>query len=460
MAAVSGVEDLGELPLSCEQVRAGSKAKAACSGADDCQSRMCLLAGACASPCADDADCAAGERCQAVYARVPAGFARGSACVDRVNLPADVEVVSELRASAVSGGVDSLELPPSAARTLFVLEHMGDDSWPVPSSSSRCRPPLCARKLAAGEHTLFALDALADLKDGPDNPVAQGNYVNPLTLLIPNGPRAQPSGDGYQLELESKRPGALRLTRLSRRSSGQRLDLNLFYVGARGLVPDGARGVPRLEAALEELERILEPAEIYLGEVRQVLVQGELLRRGTPLPNAEVSAGFQTLLSQYQVLPQLPELFRLSAGAANRALNVFFIADIDSRGSGGDVGAIAGGTPVPLGMHGTPGSGIVVAADMFLDDADATELGRTLAHELGHALGLFHTTEVDGLVFDPLPDTPVCTLASDRSRDGALDALECAADGGDNLMFPTSDTEGTTLTPQQIEVLRSALILQ
>ena len=48
--------------------------------------------------------------------------------------------------------------------------------------------------------------------------------MNPLTLLIPNGPRAQPSDAGYQLELESKRAGALRLTRLSRRSSGQRLD--------------------------------------------------------------------------------------------------------------------------------------------------------------------------------------------------------------------------------------------
>ncbi|HTU63720.1 MAG TPA: hypothetical protein VMF89_34890, partial [Polyangiales bacterium] len=161
---------------------------------------------------------------------------------------------------------------------------------------------------------------------------------------------------------------------------------------------------------------------------------------------------------RYQVLPEFPELLRLSAGAANSALDVFFVADIQST-SGADVGGIAGGTPVAFGMHGGPGSGIAIASDMFVVPGRARELGRTLAHEIGHALGLFHTTEPNGVVFDPLSDTPACPLARDSDASGSLDAEECAAHGGDNLMFSTSDA-GDQLSDAQCEVLRRALILQ
>jgi hypothetical protein len=109
-------------------------------------------------------------------------------------------------------------------------------------------------------------------------------------------------------------------------------------------------------------------------------------------------------------------------------------------------------------MHGSVGSGIAIAADMFVTAQRAAQLGRTLAHELGHALGLFHTTETNGLVFDPLDDTASCPLERDKNHNGALDARECAAYAGDNLMFPTSDA-GDRLTPEQCEILRNALIL-
>jgi hypothetical protein len=238
---------------------------------------------------------------------------------------------------------------------------------------------------------------------------------------------------------------------------GSRLQLNLYYVGAAELRPEADRGIPVLRDALDEVERIFEPSGIYLGELRQILVPGALPQRGSGLPGREVSAGFQTLQRQYQVLPELPELFKLSAGAANVALDVFFVADIASLG-GGDVGGLTGGTPVVFGMHGTPGSGIVIAADMFVRARASQALGRTLAHELGHALGLFHTTELDGLVVEPLPDTPVCPIARDKDHNGSLDAAECAADGGDNLLFPTTEA-GTRLTKEQCEVMQRALIL-
>jgi hypothetical protein len=455
-------KDLAALQFVCGTAQAGKKPGQACDRASDCLHGVCLLAGACAAPCTNDASCDRQARCAGVYARSTSDtLASLQACVARVDLPPDAVVASEIRRGALNAGVSELDLPPSAASTLHVIEHLDDATWPVPDSSSLCRPALCARKLstrAAEPRVLFELTQLP--ANGPDNPVATGDYVNPLTVLLPNGPWVAAAAEqtGFVLEVEAKRAGDVRLTTLSRTLRGQRLDLNLYYVGARDLVATGNRGIPMLSAALEEVERILAPADIFIGEVRQLEVHGALLERGTPLAAAEVSQGFRYLRTQYQVLPQLPELLKLSAGAANVALDVFLVADIEAGSR--DVGGIAGGTPAPLGMHGTPGSGLVIAADMFLAGDDSLGLGRTLAHELGHALGLFHPTEADGRVFDALPDTAVCPKSRDQNGDGILDARECAALGGDNLMFATSDATDTHLTPDQIAVLQRALILQ
>jgi hypothetical protein len=454
--------DLDPMPLHCAEPQGTHDLGDACEHAEQCDRGLCLLAGACAQACRDHHDCSTGQRCQSVYARVDDGrLATASACVDHVNLPRDSRVQSQELPAAVSGGTDVLALPPHGSQTLHVIEHLDDTSWPVPANLSRCRPPLCALELRTSEkEVLFARDQLSENAQGPANPIAQGSHVNPLPVWIPNGTRitAEPRGRGYELEVESSQKGAVRITSLTRAERGLRLDLNLFYVGAAELAPEGTRGPPLLEAALEEVERIFEPADIFLGEVRQLSVPGMLAERGSEAAQGDPGAGFALLLSRYQVLPEFPELLRLSAGAANSALDVFFVADIQST-IGADVGGIAGGTPVAFGMHGGPGSGIAIASDMYVVPGRARELGRTLAHEIGHALGLFHTTEPNGVVFDPLADTPACPLARDSDKSGSLDAEECAADGGDNLMFSTSDA-GDRLSDEQCEVLRRALILQ
>lgn len=457
--------DLDPLPLRCGSLKSGAGLGAACDQAADCDRQLCLLAGACARPCTQSGDCGPDQRCQRVYARAGAeSLATASACVDIVNLPETTSRQTQLVPAAVSGMLDELTLPAFAPRVLYVLEHLDDQSWPIPSSLSRCRAPLCATALYTADsdgkedRELFALDRLALQPDGPDNPIAQGNHVNPLTVWVPNGPRVSAEPRAYRVEVESTQPGAVRITALARETHGLQLDLNLYYVGAADLSPEGTRGPPVLQAALEEVDRIFAQADIFIGEVRQVHVPGLLPARGSDAGQGQVSAGFARLIRQYQVLPELPELLRLSAGAANSALDVFFVADIDSI-TGAELGGIAAGTPVAFGMHGTPGSGIAIASDMFVTQGRSAALGRTLAHELGHALGLFHTTEVDGLVFDPLPDTKACPLDRDADRDGALNASECAGFAGDNLMFPTSDA-GDLLTPEQCEVLRSALLLR
>jgi hypothetical protein len=204
------------------------------------------------------------------------------------------------------------------------------------------------------------------------------------------------------------------------------------------------------------VDEIFGQAEIAIGDVRQILVPGELPMRGTDLPAGDPGQGFAVLQLRYGVYAELPGLFRLSAGANDSAVNLFFVADIAIRPGDGEPEAEAGGIPGPLGMHGTGASGIAIATNMM--EGDPQRLGRTLAHELGHYLGLFHTSEADGSVYDALPDTPACTNKYDADGNG-LDVADCAGVGSDNLMF-WARTTGTKLTPDQQAVLKRALILK
>lgn len=141
------------------------------------------------------------------------------------------------------------------------------------------------------------------------------------------------------------------------------------------------------------------------------------------------------------------------------SLNLFFIADFTP--SDGTLG-IAGGIPGPNGVPETPSSGLVVAVEPHLaeDDSGAFTLdvplmASTIAHELGHQLGLFHTTEDDGFSASPIEDHGVCEIAA-----GAEEALPEDCVDGRNLMFWVSgDEPQETLSRTQVQVLNGSPIV-
>jgi hypothetical protein len=147
-------------------------------------------------------------------------------------------------------------------------------------------------------------------------------------------------------------------------------------------------------------------------------------------------------------------------GALSGALNMFVIQDF--VGSSGTIG-IAAGIPGATGVQRTAGSGVVVTVDghrRFDGTVDPDALGGTMAHEAGHQLGLFHTSESSGQSFDVLRDTLECPLAEyDRDGDGTVWAGECRKADGRNFMFWT---EGGTrfdqreITEDQVWVLNHA----
>ena len=141
------------------------------------------------------------------------------------------------------------------------------------------------------------------------------------------------------------------------------------------------------------------------------------------------------------------------------ALNVFFIQDFAVEG----VLGVAAGTPGPNGVPETAGSGVIIGVDSHLDGEGVAVLtnllGETLAHEAGHQLGLFHTSEAEGTAHDPIADTPECSAANDVDGDGELTATECDGRGGRNFMFWTAgDFDQTDVTAEQAAVLRDNVI--
>jgi len=119
----------------------------------------------------------------------------------------------------------------------------------------------------------------------------------------------------------------------------------------------------------------------------------------------------------------------LVSQGVTEGVNLFFIEDYSVSDSLGNAAGIPGsmgtanswnGVLISLAAHNVSGSTL-----------DSQLLGETAAHEMGHQLGLFHTTESGGTVFDILTDTAEC-------RNGNISAEDCEGYGAENVMFWTA----------------------
>lgn len=172
----------------------------------------------------------------------------------------------------------------------------------------------------------------------------------------------------------------------------------------------------------------------------------------------------------------LAQLFTLSL--ADDAIPIFLVDDIQQDGATGlrTVG-IDGAIPGPSTIGGTILSGAVVnASDIghgtcgsaidFACGSDST--AAVTAHEAGHWLGLLHTTEKTGTLFDTLSDTGTCACSQCVPPDsrascgtaGPSAALVTSSDcssgscsGADNLMFWV--VGGRALSAQQGQLMRA-----
>jgi len=262
------------------------------------------------------------------------------------------------------------------------------------------------------------------------------------------------------------------------------IDVAFYLVGAPGLTSANAAANSRIQRMLTTLQTLYAQAGICLGSVTFYDVP------------AWAQALYATGIDASKTGPcdDLNQMFTLAR--AGNTLN-FFLVEAISSGGHGDVVGIDGTIPGPSTVGGTIHSGAAVSeADLNSGNCNgsgidlscgADEVAYIAAHEGGHWLGLYHTTEAEGDYFDPLTDTGTCTCAlcttgaaqancaeyadggmNNTSSPTFLGPSDCesasnnACTGGDNLMFWELDNAVSKgkLSAQQGEVMRSNLVVQ
>ncbi len=175
------------------------------------------------------------------------------------------------------------------------------------------------------------------------------------------------------------------------------VDFNLHFTGA-GWSAETAQTDPEFIEMFEAVRDIYADFGLLIGNVEYI----------------DIGEEFQVIDGISGAGNDLELLFRQSAGNNNDGVNLFFVSELRQGGPFGDLGVllgIAGGIPGPALVHGTARNGVAVAVDSH-DNPQLpaeTSMANTWAHEVGHYLGLFHTSEqalFGPQIHDPIGDTP------------------------------------------------------
>lgn len=356
-----------------------------CTSEGDCVARLCQD-GQCSEVCNGDEDCPPGMRCTSLARDGVPGVSYMGCGYDRIS-GITIESVDYGSFDIRAGFVERLRLatPPDAVSITLQADQR---NGPVRSISF-------LSVVDPASVQIFDVTQLVMLVDQPIRwiPVDTGESV---TMLIPNTTpdrvtfvsglydwRVGPIPDG----MPDPAMPELHLSALIKRApggvvAGGQIELNVFLCGLRGgPTAATAAGDTRLQGSLARLEAILAPTGIRLGSVRYYDI---------------TDPAFRVIDSTDGPTSELADLFRQSRGRSNNALNVFFVRSISSGGGGFRALGIAGGIPGPIGIHGSYHSGVAVSFDSSVVGTGTTGsdiIGHILAHEVGHYIGLFHSTE-------------------------------------------------------------------
>lgn len=135
-------------------------------------------------------------------------------------------------------------------------------------------------------------------------------------------------------------------------------------------------------------------------------------------------------------------LMETAAAETRPALNLLAVAEITGQISG--AAGFSNGIPGAPLNHGSESSGVVwmVQFDDFYDSI-------ILRHEAAHFAGLFHTSEFEPGLGDPLDDTPFCP---------DVEAQMDQCPDYDYIMFPTGGSGAGTISAQESKVLQGGAI--
>lgn len=270
-------------------------------------------------------------------------------------------------------------------------------------------------------------------------------------LLFPYAPNFRgyvEPGKNYRVRLTTSRAEPCMYALSSR--AGTRLDINFYFVNLEDMRAETAAQDADLQAVIARMNAIYAQANIELGTIRYFDVGPEA--QALAIPRSEVDIHKLTAMGA----PPGP------SREDHLSVDVFLVEDLLlGPRSEGEVLGVSGGIPGAAGLHGNVRNGLIFKTSDI--GPYNHHVGHIMAHEIGHFLGLRHTTEVvhgsndaqerqiEAILgtTDPLSDTPLCPDIQRRGY-GCPDFT--------NLMFPAAPPPQYRATPavspQQGEVLR------
>jgi hypothetical protein len=267
---------------------------------------------------------------------------------------------------------------------------------------------------------------------------------------------------------------------LTRGAAGATMEVAFYIVADM----NNSLGVPLTAANAQTDTSVQRMVQIFKGILLNAGITANVTFHDV---SATERARFGTNISVQATGPcaELSQMFTLSGQHPGNTMNLFLVGSLRSANAGGagTVVGIDGTIPGPSSLNGTVHSGAVVSATDLFTGTCAGAMNLTCgpdrvayiaAHEMGHFLGLFHTTEQEGADFDPLTDTPKCpctTCSSAPANCTLPGAPFMAADrcvsppscgGGNNLMFwiLQSGISSGYLSSQQAQVMRLNPLVQ
>jgi hypothetical protein len=308
-----------------------------------------------------------------------------------------------------------------------------------------------AQSRGSGELALGVRDDGGRWLVDPEQPEQSANRAlrggDRVVAMLPSSSAALPLAADY-LIAPALLSGARRAVALSawvKRGRGGRQELPLALVVA-ATIDDGP-----IDLALVEVGRIWRAAGIEVREPVRFHVQGPQAER---LGRVEVDPA---LASES---PMVAQALALSSLAPARTLSLIVVGDLAVTGGPGyPIWALSAGIPV------SPASDAAILVSAVLLKHDPSWAGQVVAHEIGHALGLYHTTEavLDGAtsISDQIDDTRACPASADRSpADQVLSPGECDRHDTANLMFWSAVRGATLLTSGQAALARRSALPQ
>lgn len=384
---------------------------AACDDGADCAGRLCV-AHLCVEPCSE----ACAQDC--TTAAVPVGAEEVERSICPPPPPAPDLVLGPLTTGA-DGQSDVATFDVPAGVSSFTLTVVDTDGLRVAASS-----------LVAPDGTV-----IADADGDPPGLQRVYNYIGVASTLVPatDDARARVQAGTYGLRVGTYDPavfdalvpvaGAVERVEIvfaREGTQGGLLDLELHWAPGLGVPAADAAANPYVTDLLAQMQALLAQSRVRLGNVthHDLTADADVVEDGN-----EARALCSTVSTP---------------GPHHRAVNVMIVGDLTFTGG------FSGGIPGPTGLYGTNGSGIVAEAL-----GSGHDTGILLAHEVGHFLGLRHTTEIGG-GYDDVSDTPECPEGTEISR--------CS--DYSNLMFPIFPLwDGLALTAGQVSILSGSPML-